>query len=501
MNIAVLDVGSNSVKVEISKVEDGHFELIEDFKELLRLGDDVFRFGLVKDESIQRLINVIKEIKDVCDFKKVDKLRAVGTSALRDASNSREVIEKIYNETGVLIELISGEKEAELVYLAVTANFDINHSKTLIADIGGGSVEFIISDNNKVVFQQSTPYGCNRLLHKYFNNDPPKESEIEYFKNSMQNILSELPLDRSIDKVISLGGTLSNVSFVYMRQIHSTIQRIGYIDRKFLKSFIRNISSKTINQRKTIKGLDPKRADLVLPATLFIDTILDMCGKSGFYTMGGGLRIGVLIDTLNNMGILLNFQNSKENLRYLRLLEIGKKFQFEKVHAINVKNFAVQIFKVLKDKFNFSYDLQKYIEAASILHDIGNYISYSQHHKHSYYLIKNSDFIGYSNEEIELIANIARYHRKSLPKNSHENYVNLPENSKHIVRELASILRISDAIDRSHSGRIKFVDLNIQGNKLFLKMLPCDDISIEKKAIDRKKDLFEKTFNLELTVL
>ncbi len=494
MNIAVIDIGSNSVRMQISRVQDGMYDVVEEYKRMLRLGDDVFLDGLIKETTIEKLITTLNEMKELYLSKSVNTVRAIATASFREASNADYVIDKIKQSTGISIEIIDGQNEAYLGFLGVSANFELKDSRVLITDIGGGSAEFMVVDNEKPVFSKSTPFGCNKLLHRYFKSDPVKESEVIRFKEDMDKEISALPIDDKIEHIVCLGGTLNNISYIAGK---GNSDRVKYVDRKFLKGFLREIIGKNIEERTNIKYLEPKRADIVLPAALLIDKILYKAQKSGFYTLSGGLRTGLTIDTINKAGIVLDFQKKHHSLRLARIIQIGKKFNFEKAHAMQVKKLALSIFDKTKKLHKLQDREKNILEAAAILHDCGNYISYSKHHKHSYYLIKNSDFIGYSSKDVELIANVARYHRKSPPKSTHQNFNALNDEEKYIVRALSAILRIADAVDRTHDARVSCVDVEVQNTVVFFQFTSKKELLLEINAFESKKNLFEEVFNVK----
>lgn len=490
--IGIIDLGTNSLRFQIYEIVNDQFELIEDFKEVIRLGDDVYKGGGIGQDALQNLLKLLIEIKKSAELKEVDTLRLIATASLREASNRDDVVKEIEKVVGIAPEIITGDEEAYFAYIAAKSNFEIENSKVLITDIGGGSAEFVISDRDKIVYSESTPLGCNRMLHHYFKSDPTKRSEILEFKNFLTDFFEKRPFDRSIEHIISLGGTLNNVANLQMHSDAISHKKVKFLDRNFLKKFISTISDMTIEERKKIKGLEPKRADIVLPATIIIDTLLDICGLSGFYTLSGGLRLGILIDTANKMGIRLSFQKNQDSLKFSRIYDICKKYKGEISHANGVRKIATKLFYQLKDFFELEESDLEYLEAAAILHDIGNYISYSQHHKHSFYLIMNSDFIGFSHDEVELIANIARYHRKSAPKKSHESFSRFSTNEQKKIKVLSAILRIADSLDRSHKQRVKDVKVEIEDDTIYFHVTGVGDLSLETSGFLKKKDFFEK---------
>ena len=498
IKIAVIDLGTNSLRLQIFEISDGQFELVDDIKEIIRLGDDIYTSGKILNHSISNLIKILSEMKSICNVKNVLKIRFIATASLREAENAKDVARAIFQEVGISPEIITGEKEAEFAYLASMAHFEMDNSNILITDIGGGSAEFVITEDGKIAYSESTSLGCNRLSHRFLKDDPPTQIQLREIKKYISDFLKNRPFNTNIEHIICLGGTLNNVANIQYKSSNQTASKVRYVDRKFIKKFLRIICEKSMAERIKISGLEPKRADLVIPATILIDCLMEICGKSGFYTLSGGLRIGVLVDTLNSMGVSLNFQTKQDSLRISRVLDICKKYKAEISHLKHVRNLSVMIFDQLKEFLGLTDSDRDILEAAALLHDIGNYISYSQHHKHSYYLIKNSDLIGYTDEEIEIIANVARYHRKSPPKKTHENFMKLDVCQKDKVRILSGILRVADALDRSHDQRVKDISLDIHNDVIKMNISGREDLTLEINGLEKKKDLFENLVSMRL---
>ncbi len=497
MRIAVIDIGSNSIRMQLAEVKDGIYDIIEEYKEILRLGDDVFQKGIISKEKLNSLTSLLKQIKEICYARSAETIRCVATASLREALNREEVILHIKKETGIEIEVIDGKKEAYLGFLGASANFELKDTRVLITDIGGGSAEFVVADNETIEFIESTPYGCNKLFVEHFKHDPPLEKKIRTFKKLMEKRLKSMPIDRRIEHLICLGGTINNIAYI---RHPGTYSRIKYVERKFLKGFLRQISKMTIKERKKIRNLEAKRADIVLPAALLLDLVLELTGKDGFHAIAGGLRTGLTIETINKMGVTLSFQKRQHSLRLERIMEVGRKFKFERQHAQQVRKLALSIFDQLKEKFPFNPRDRMILEAAALLHDIGNYISYSHHHKHSYYLIKHSELIGYSVEEIELISLVARYHRKSLPKETHEGYATLDEENRKRVEMLSSILRIADALNRRHESKVESISCHIHTDMVIFDPKGIDDYTAEAGSFNKKNNLFEKAFEKKVVL-
>ena len=497
--IAVIDIGSNSIRMQISEVLGKSYKIVEDYKEILRIGDEVFLRGEFSDRAIDDILNVLKKIKSLIDGKNVDITRVVATAAFREAKNGYIVAEIIEKEIGLKVEIISGKDEAYFNYLSAAANFQLSKSNAIIVDIGGGSAEICITDNGNLKNAITTNLGCSKLTKMFIKHSPPIIDEVLKMKKYISGQLRHYEINKDIALVICSGGTMYNVSEIYYKEKSKADTAIKYVDRKFLKKMISTMEMKDTDTIKNINGIEPQRADIMIAAMIFIDILLEKTRLSGFYTLRAGLRTGLTIDTMNKMGFELPFQNG-DDVRFSRLIEIGNKFSFEEDHARQVNFLANKLFELLRGRLQLSEKYRKVLEGAAILHDIGNYISYSSHHKHSYYLIKNSELLGYTPEEIEIIANIARYHRRSVPKLSHEPYYSLGVDQKAVIRKLAGLLRLADGLDRSHNMLVHDILINENNDVLQIKPVSDVDIYIEIEGANSKKELLEEELGEKITL-
>jgi exopolyphosphatase/guanosine-5'-triphosphate,3'-diphosphate pyrophosphatase len=493
INVAVVDIGSNSLRLQVSEVKDKSYRILEDYKEMLRLGDSIYTHGYFSNEVIDRIITTLKGVKKLAESRGCKSMRVVATAAFREADNIGETLMRIEDECGIKIEIITGEEEARLTYLAATANFELSGRKAVVVDIGGGSTEYTVIKNGRLEKSLSLPLGCNRLMREFFETDPPTSAQILKMKEHIKKTQEEVGIDRDIDMVICTGGSMNNVAVVkHHKDKIVRDNNVKFVERSFLKKFIKDFSQKSYKERIKVEGLEEKRGDLILPAAIQSDLVLNETGANGFYTLSGGLRSGLTIDAINRLGIELPFQNNTENIRFSRLLEIGNKFEFDEASAVHVRDLAKMVFDGLKDELELGERDWYMLEAAAVLSDVGKHISYSKHHKHSYYLIRHSELVGYSSEEIEIIANIARYHRKSPPKTSHLEFMSLSFEDQEKVMKLAGVLRIAIALDRSHKGFVTKVDVDVRVDGVLLKATSHGDIAMERRDLELKKDLIDK---------
>ena len=490
LTVAIIDLGSNTFRLQISKVIKDTYKVIEDYKETVRIGDTVYSAGSFTPDTVQTTVNVLKRMRVIMDNMKVSHIRAVGTAPFRDASNAAQVIEDVKNETGIEIEVIPGEEEARLIYLAATGYFDLTGINALFVDVGGGSAEFSFAKDGNLISFVSTPLGCLRLTQSFVRKQKAAPNEINNMRKEIWKIIKQLILPQKIDKIIFTGGTVNAIAQVYTSRSSLSNSSVKYVDAIFLKHFINELAGKNYDDRRKIQGLEPERADISLAAALTVQSLLQKYKTNGFFTFAAGLRNGLTIDMLNKMGITLLFQD-KDDIRYSKLVETGKKYHFEEEHAMHVTNLCNKLFLGVYGRLKLKKTDWRLLEAASILHDIGQHISYSGHHKHSYYLIKNTELVGYTDNEKDMIAYIAKYHRRDAPKNSKSIHNKLSENDSDRIYKLSAILRIADGLDRSHTSVVNNLSVKITDKQIILELNAKSDITMETEGVNKKKDMFE----------
>ncbi len=501
--IAVIDIGSNSIRLQVARVVDRAYKVINDYKATVRIGDNVYKTGRFSQEAIDTLVQVLSNIKTIMDSDNVEVCRAVATASFREAENGQEVADIIKEQTNIDVEIISGKEEARLMYLAASYYFQMNDSNVLLVDMGGGSTEFSYAESGCLIASESTPLGCSKLNYEYLQGDKPGTKQIKTLQQYLDDVITEILPNANVDKLICAGGTINNISAIYNKRQNFSDASVKFVDSVFLKHFFNEIVSKKLEERLKISGIEPTRADIILSAAILVNLLVNKYSLNGFYTLSGGLRAGLTIDVMNSMGIELEFQGVNADVGYARLIETGKKYSFDEKHAEQVTRLCKILFSRLENMLELQESDYRILEAAAMLHDTGTHISYSKHHKHSYYLIKNTELPGFNDDEIEIIANVARYHRRSMPKKSHDNFISLPENIQQKVKKLAAILRIADGLDRTHSQVVKDILVTQEDDKLIFQ-LEIDkgvNVDMEKTGFDKKKDLLEQVLKLQVELI
>jgi exopolyphosphatase / guanosine-5'-triphosphate,3'-diphosphate pyrophosphatase len=511
-NLAAIDVGSNSFHLIVVQVKnDGNFEIIDSEREVIRLAEGSSgNIKHIKPVAIERALATLRNFKAIADSYNA-KVRAVATSAVREAYNRNEFIEEVFNKTGIEIEVINGYEEARLIYLGAMKAVPIYNKKALIIDVGGGSTEFLVGYKGKSNFAISLKLGAVRLTEKFFpdyelSNSRIKECrkwvEIEFFQ--VANTISKL----GFSSCVGTSGTVTAAGMLIdsMRKGNSNnsfVPNNFEFTKKELDKVTEDIlDKKHFEKRKKIFGLDAKRADILPAGMIILSTIFDLLHLDKMVISGYALREGIIIDSLQKMHTG-SIKPDLSDIRTESIKQLAESCHYDHLHCKHIAKLSLEFFDQLKTLYNFGDEQREYLYAAAILHDVGYHISHTNHHHHSYYIIKNSELLGFNENEIGIIAHVARYHRKSHPKSRHEEFNELPERTRNIIKQLAAILRVTDSFDRTHKQIIQSLKVKVNQNTIELN-LECAKGAvpdIELWNLERRKGLFEEVFNKKLKVV
>lgn len=512
--LAAIDIGTNSFHLIVVKTDEkGSFKILTREKEVVRLGKSSKDMKYISPDAVFRAVNTLKRFKLICDSFNAE-VRAVATSAVREALNGEDFISEILHKTGVKIEVVSGYEEARLIYLGVLQALPVFKKKILLIDIGGGSTEMLIGEKGEVIYANSTKIGAVRLTERFFPDkrftpDAVEEAKM-YTKSALYPVLRRIK-EYSYDTVIGSSGTIttlgSMIYFLNNPESEDELYLNNFIyDRDSLYHIAKKITKcLNVKQIEELRGLDVQRADIITAGTIILEQIFSELDINRITISNYALREGIILDTVDK---ILGHKNlgAITDIRYKSVLNLANQCNTDIKHSEQTLKLAVKIFDFLikyYPEFELSISDKEYLEAASLLHDIGHSISHSQHHHHSYYLICNSDLLGFNNEELEIIANIARYHRKSHPKLKHDNFAKLNAINKDKVRKLAGILRVADGLDRGHSSAVGDIRMEKSVNEinLFLRQNNSADLTLEIWGANMRKELFEEAYNLKLNIL
>ncbi|MBD1214797.1 MAG: Ppx/GppA family phosphatase [Dolichospermum circinale Clear-D4] len=514
--IAAIDIGTNSLHIVIVKIEAAlpSFTIVAREKETIRLGDRNLITGELKPEIMNKAMACLGRFKTIAYSLGVTSIVAVATSAVRESPNGKEFLQQIETQVGLTVDLISGPEEARRIYLGVLSGMEFNNQPHIIIDIGGGSTELILGDSEEPRSLTSTKIGAVRLTGELVHSDPITETEFKYLQayargmleRSVEEVQGKLKIG-DFPRLIGTSGTIETIATIHAREklglVPSTLN--GYqFSLQDLRTWVIRLRRMTNIERAAIPGIPEKRSEVILAGAVILQEAMTLLGVESLTVCERSLREGVIVDWMLTHGFIDNRLRFQSSIRQRSVLKTAKKYQTNLEHGDRVAAFALSIFDQTQAQIhNWGANQRQLLWAAAVLHNSGHHVSHSAHHKHSYYLIRNSELLGYNETEIEIIANIARYHRKSPPKKKHENYRNLlHKEHRTMVNQLSAMLRLAVALDRRQIGAIAHIQCEYQPNFQEFKMLifPStieDECGLEMWSLDYKKGVFEEEFGLK----
>jgi len=506
MKLGIVDMGTNSIHMILVDVRrDLSFEILDRDKDFARLGDQTFLTQNLSPETISRAVATLKRLKKLADLRGVQKVKVVATSAVREAHNGGELVDRIYKQVGYKVRVITGEEEARLIYLAVKNTIPLEDKYHLIVDIGGGSVEIVLADREKIIDCASLKLGTIRLKDQFLKFDTPGKKEIKKMEDYIQAELD--PILKKIEKypvktMVATSGTLLNlISMAHYLESEQPLPQIHHhqVSAELLKKLISQVFESDAKTRLKLKGMDPARNDLIVPGAYVVSSVLSRLPIENVMACDAAIREGILYDYIFSHKGFIERESQAGDLRLRDVLHLANKCQYDKDHAERVTELALSLFDQTRKWHGLGKDERSLLQYAATLHDIGYHIHFKKHHQHSYYLIKNGEMAGFNAAQIEVMANIARYHSKNMPKKGHDSFGQLSKSDKKTVQVGASLLRIADALDRSHFQLVKGVTLKSRGLKITASLDVKGKCELEIWSADHRKDLFEKIFKKEIT--
>jgi exopolyphosphatase/guanosine-5'-triphosphate,3'-diphosphate pyrophosphatase len=501
MKIAAVDVGTNSLHLLIARVgADGILEPLDRAKEMVRLGDSAFK-GAISPEAFTRAVDTLKRFREAADRASCDALIAVATSATREAENGGDFVRVVRDETGIELNVIGGDEEARLIYLGARAGLNLSGKRALIVDIGGGSVELIVGGARELQLSTSLKLGVLRLLDQMQLADPITADQRARLAELLHRAL-EAPVAQArsvgFDLVAMTSGTARAVGDLLPGDKSVTPRVVAFKDVFALED---RLCSMTAAERIRLPGLDPKRADSIVPGVILVRSLLEVAHADDYVLCDSALREGLIYDYVQRHQPEVRIIDEVPDLRRRTVIQTARRYQVNMPHAEQVGRLALDLFRGTRTLHNLPNSDGELLEFAALLHDIGFHIASSKHHKHGAYLVANTEMKGFTSEEITLISQVIRYHRKSTPKASHEPYGKLAQEMQRRVKVMAALLRVADGLDRGYSQRIRSVRCRVNEKSVDLALSTPTDPELEVWGARRKRDLFEEAFDRKLRFL
>lgn len=515
--LAAIDVGTNSIHMVVVRIQPDlpAFSIIDREKETVRLGNFDEQTKELTPEAMDRAIASLKRCCAIAASLDAEEVVAVATSAVREAANGQDFIERVYHEVGLAVNLISGTEEARRIYLGVLSGMEFHGQPHAVIDIGGGSTELILGTGEPHRYLSSTKVGAVRLTAQFIKTNPVSEIEFAALRAYVRGML-ELPIQQLRQKLspgeaVRLIGTSGTIECLATLAAHRSLNLVpdplnGYqMSYGDLSKLVEDLRRATYAERLAMPEMSPRRAEIIVAGAVILHEAMGLLKADRITICERALREGVVVDWMLSHGLIEDRMQFQKSVRQRNVLKTAHKYKVHLDRAERVACFAIDLFdQTYGSLHTWGPQERELLWAATILHNCGHFVSHSAHHKHSYYLIRHGELLGYTETDLEVIANIARYHRRSAPKKKHENFRNLPTRyHRQLVTQLSALLRIAVALDRRGVGAIKSIHCHFdaEAHVLHLEAIPArmgEDCASELWSLGYKKEYFEQVFESRL---
>jgi len=504
--VAVIDIGSSAIRMVVAQLDDaGEWQPLDRASKPISLGRDVFMTGALGRESMQQAIAILSSFAELLDGWNVpdSAKRVIATSAIREAKNRDMFIDRVAVRTGFRIEVIEGIEENRLTYLAVQHAVSpmkdaFSRTNAMIIEVGGGTTEIMLLRRGSMVAAHSLRIGTVRMEQQarpmWANLAQVTDYIRENIRVSHELLDSELKLDQ-IKCFVAVGGDARIAAYKVgtKREEH-----YWTIKREQFTGFIEDLQDRTVDETVRSLGITYSEAEAIVPALTVYRVFLERTSANELIVPDVSIREGVL------MSFALGSDSAVERQFYGQVVasaeNLARRYRYDEDHSRHVANLALSIFDQLKSEHGMDHRARMLLEVAAVLHDIGTYIRASGHHKHGMYIVQNSEIFGISRDDLRIVANVIRYHRKAPPTSAHTNYVALRREQRNTVQKLAAILRVADALDRGHAQRVTSVTVELNEGDVIFRCMSKGDISTERHGFVEKAAMFIDVFGLNATL-
>lgn len=498
MRVAAIDVGSNAIRFSAAEfIDSQHWVDLEVQRLPIRLGHQTFVTGNLDQRTMSATVEAMATFRRSLDTLGIPRYRAVATSAVRESRNGGELVSQIRRECGIQLETITGTEEARLVWTAIRSRVELGKDRWLSMDLGGGSLEISLISEKGIHWTESHTMGTVRLLEDLGGGDvDPK-----HFRRLLGEYAGTLRIPDRIDQstikgVIATGGNIE--ALAALAGCVPDERGVSRLPMAELRRLIKLLSRMPVAERIETLGLREDRADVILPAAMIYGRVAGLGGADEIMVPHVGVKEGVLLDLIDDMSGPAVRANRLEQGALHGALALGRRYQLDETHARHVARLSLSLFDQLQALHGLGPDDRRILLVAAVLHDTGQFISYRKHHKHSLYLVHNSDVPGISRDERPIAALVTRYHRRAEPKEEHYLYGELGEAERDRVKRLSGILRVADALDREHLQRVSKVLVRMGTDEVVLEVEGRGDLLLEHWAFSKKARMFTSVFGLEV---
>lgn len=503
----LIDLGTNSVRLLVVRINDNKsYTILNQHRIMVRLGEGEFLKHRLKKEAMERTILVLSRFAAMARNLGAEEIYAVATSATRDAENRDAFLERVRREAGIDLKVISGLEEARLIYLGVSSGMHLRDSTVLFIDIGGGSTELIVGNQAEHFRLDSLKLGSVRLSSLFFL--PGETAPVtpdryallrQYVRNASLRSVQHIR-EFTLDLTVGSSGTMETLGEMAARlnqrkQKHDGdddgIQTVTF---KQMEELARLLCSLPLEERKRIPGMIPERADIIIAGTAIIHTLMEDLGVEKIRISPRGLRHGLLVDYLTRG--TWGYLDTTSSVRERSVLQLGRSCGFYEEHSRHLGHLCAELFDSAKSLglHSLGDEDRELLHYAALLHDVGIFLSFSNHHAHSAYLVKNAELLGFHNREIAILSALAFYHRKRAPKKSDPEFAGLDSKARRTVLPLSMLLRMAESLDRSHKQAVRHARFVREKGVLLLRIETESEHQLEIWALEEHQKYFVKTF-------
>lgn len=503
--VAALDLGTNSFHLVVAEISpDGAMRTVAREKIMLRLGDEVGATGRIGPAAAGRAIEAVTTLAEVARAQGSTKIVACATAAVREAENGAAIAGALGEAAACQIEVISGEQEARLIFRAVQASVDFDGQTALGIDIGGGSVEFAVGDQQTMLWAASVPVGVGRLTARFVDADPlPKKARRaldEHVRHLLEPAAAEAALHRPTLAIGTSGTLLAFARLAAARMGDEPASFDGYrIGRDLMGDIAAELVGADAEARSHLSGIDDRRAGLMPAAAVLVAAILDVFDVTEMVVSTWGLREGILLRETAHPALA---RTDPRRTRRRSVLALGRRHGIDELHGRQTARLAVALFDALAPDLGLDPQWRDILEDAALIHDVGTQIALKGHDRHGAYLVRHGELAGFEPAERRMLECLVRYHRAGTPKRTNSDIAALPEELRPLVRPLVSILRLADGLDRTRTGNVLGLDVRVERRDIVVRLTSTvGDAGLDLWGGRRKAELLEKISGRRVHVL
>ena len=502
---AAVDIGSNSVRLKIARLQGHRLRPIHEDREVTRLGEGVFRSGFLTPESMAETIKVLRRFHRATQQVVTDTVRVVATSALRDARNSQAFLEWVRSATGWRVEIISGVEEARLIHLGLVSSRRVDSLPTLMIDLGGGSCELTVSQAGHIRDTVSLPLGAVRLTDEFLRHDPPRKGELKRLRGFMARevgrIAPRIAAGR-VRNVIATSGTAAALAAAaaHLRKKSPNRQRPA-VSRAEMSRIAKQLARLPVAERRKIEGIGPRRAEIVVAGAMVYQELLDRFRLKAFRYSPLGLRDGILAQMAAEYDRSTRSGRQIESERWESIARAVKHYGIDRKHALDVRESAMFLFTGLRSVHRLPPEYREWLSAAAMLYEVGDFVNRTGRHRHTHYIISNSEILGYTPQQRRLIAAIARYLGKSRPTVEDVPMKAIDPADRSGGQKAILLLRLARSLNLGRSRAVQKVRVGVRAADVRLTLVPRRrmGVDLELWAIEKDCTYFREIFGRELS--